>query len=340
MIPIRPELFEFAEPQSVCRLSCTCKTLRSDVRDAKPWGLLARAQLQPPKPRDEADALARVRSHVRRRLLAKALPTTLRALEGLTLQQAIARETPAPVAFTPDRFSDFTFFLRLTDGERLIFEGDFGVSHVSHQSDEEGLVLHLSPRHANLKWMGRADELQQEHVKIALVAVRDHDQAMVSLSHLNICYAAHGRERIYGFSVFGVIRGLAASARSNLQLDALLSVTQDGYVNGLELRPEHHVDTHGAMEADDIGPCDESLFQYLLTYLAGIHNPTARAFVLARIESWFVEAEREMGWGDLQRLAADLAEMEEKIGEGYWGYVSRAKALRVELGMDVTSDEE
>jgi len=94
------------------------------------------------------------------------------------------------------------------------------------------------------------------------------------------------------------------------------------------------------MEADDIGPCDESLFQYLLTYLAGIHNPTARAFVLARIESWFVEAEREMGWGDLQRLAADLAEMEEKIGEGYWGYVSQAKALRVELGMDVTSDEE
>ena len=58
MILLRPELFEFAEPQSVCRLSCTCKTLRSDVRDAKPWGLLARAQLQPPQPRDAAAALA------------------------------------------------------------------------------------------------------------------------------------------------------------------------------------------------------------------------------------------------------------------------------------------
>ena len=336
MIPLRPELFEFAEPQSVCRLSCTCKTLRGDVRDAKPWGLLARAQLQPPKPRDEADALARVRSHVRRRLLAKALPTTLRALEGLTMQQAIAREAPAEVAFTPDAFSDFTYFVRLTDGERLIFEGDFGVNR---ESDEEGLVLHLSPRHANLKWMGRADRLHQEHVKIALVAVRDHDQAMVSLSHLNICYASHGGERTYGFSVFGVIRGLAASARSNLQLDALLSVTQDGYVNGLELRPEHVVNPPGDYEPD-IGPCDESLFQYLLTYLAGIHNPTARAFVLARIESWLVVAERWAGWDDLEALAEDLAYMEEKIGEGYWGYVSQAKALRVELGMDVTSDEE
>ena len=212
MIPLRPELFEFAEPQSVCRLSCTCKTLRSDVRDAKPWGLLAQAQLPPPKPRDEADALARVRLHVRRRLLASASPLTRRVLEGVTLQEAIAREMPTPVAFTPDRFSDFTFFLRLTDGERLIFEGDFGVSR---QSDEEGLVLHLSPRHANLKWMGKADGLYQEHVKIALVAVRDYDQAMVSLSHLHLCYTtSNGGERIYGFSVFGVIRGLARTTVS------------------------------------------------------------------------------------------------------------------------------
>ena len=101
---------------------------------------------------------------------------------------------------------------------------------------------------------------------------------------------------MYDFGVFGVIRGLARTSRSHLELEAHVSVTQDGYVNGLELRPEHIVRTHGAMEADDIGPCDESLFQYLLSYLAGIHDPAARAFVLARIESWFVEAEREAGW--------------------------------------------
>ncbi len=340
MIPLRPELFSFADPKSVCRLSCTCKTLRSDVRDAKPWGLLAQAQLPPPKPRDEADALARVRSHLLRPVVAKALPPTLRALEGLRLQLAMARETPAPVAFTPDRLSDFTYFVRLTDGERLIFEGDFGVNR---QSDEEELVLHLSPRHANLKWMGEADGLEQEHVKIALVAVRDHDQAMVSLSHLNFVaggyWTSDGGEQMYDFGHFGVIRGLIQTARSRLELEAALSVTQDGYVNGLELRPQCVVRPHGDNDPNYYC-CDESLFRHVLSYLAGIYPPNARAFVLARIESWLMGAEREAGWDNLDALAADLAYMEEKIGEGYRGYVSQAKALRVELGMDVTSDEE
>ena len=331
----RPEVIKNADPQSLCRLSCTSKTLRSDLQGIRAWARLAEAQYPPPTPRDDNEA----RSHVRRRLVAKALPSTLRALEGLTLQQAIARETPAPVAFTPDAFSDFTFFLRLTDGERLIFEGDFGVNR---QSDEEELVLHLSPRHANLKWMGKADGLEQEHVKIALVAVRDHDQAMVSLSHLNISYITsyHDGDGLYVFSVFGVIRGLAASARSHLQLEAALFVTQDGYVNRLELRPEHIVHTHRAIAADDIGPCDESLFRHLLSYLAGISPPYARPFVLARIESLFVEAERELGWDDLEALAEDLAEMEEKIGEGFYALVSRAEVLRAELGVDDTSDRE
>ena len=144
---------------------------------------------------------------------------------------------------------------------------------------------------------------------------------------------------MYCFGVFGVIRGLARTARSHLQLEAYVSVTQDGYVNGLELRPEHVVRPHGDSDPDYYS-CDEFLFRHVLSYLAGIHNPTARAFVLARIESWLVGAEREAGWDNLDALAADLAEMEEQIGRGYWGFVSKAKALRVELGMDVTSDEE
>ena len=144
---------------------------------------------------------------------------------------------------------------------------------------------------------------------------------------------------MYCFGVFGVIRGLARTSRSHLELEAHVSVTQDGYVNRLELRPEHVVHPPGDYDPD-IGPCDESLFRHVLSYLAGIYPPYARAFVLARIESLLVEAEREAGWDDLELLAEDLAEMEEKIGEGYSGYVSQAKALRVELGMDVTSDEE
>ena len=217
MIPLRPELFEFAEPQSVCRLSCTCKTLRGDVRDAKPWGLLARAQLQPPKPRDEADALARVRSHVRRRLLAKAEPSTRRVLEGVTLLEALSRPAPAPVAYTPNKVSDFTFFLRLTDGERLIWEGDLG--DLSRQSDEQGLVLHLSLRQLDLQWLGRVD-------KIGLVAIRDADQAMVSLGLYDLDTSGSeldgDGEQQYDFSHRGA---LFSSARSRLELWGGLCVT-------------------------------------------------------------------------------------------------------------------
>ena len=313
MIPLRPEIFEFAEPQSVCRLSCTCKTLRSDVRDAKPWGLLARAQLQPPKPRDEADALARVRSHVRRRLLAKALPTTLRALEGLTLQQAIARETPAPVAFTPDAFSDFTFFLRLDETDpimlwgdnagRLIWEGDLG--DLNLHSDNLGLSLHLSLRHANLKWpWAQANSDYLERVRISLVAIRDEDQAMVSLGRFN-CFGegAHNGGRRYDF-LPNYDLDFVSSSRSHLELGPILWVSQDGYVNGLYLLLDHNIHNpyHGptTLEQEDEAyrreRCDESRYRLVLSYLAGIRHSAARASALATIESWFVEAEREAGW--------------------------------------------
>ena len=313
MIPLRPELFSFADPQSVCRLSCTCKTLRSDVRDAKPWGLLARAQLQPPKPRDEADALARVRSHVRRRLLAKALPTTLRALEGLTLQQAIARETPAPVAFTPDAFSDFTFFLRLDETDpiqlwgdnagRLIWEGDLG--DLNLHSDNLGLSLHLSLRHANLKWpWAQANSDYLERVRISLVAIRDEDQAMVSLGRFN-CFGegAHNGGRRYDF-LPNYDLDFVSSSRSHLELGPILWVSQDGYVNGLYLLLDHNIHNpyHGPttleqeFEAYRRERCDESRYRLVLSYLAGVHHPAARASALATIESWFVEAERGAGW--------------------------------------------
>ena len=295
MIPLRPELFEFAEPQSVCRLSCTCKTLRSDVRDAKPWGLLARAQLQPPKPRDEADALARVRSHVRRRLVAKALPPTLRALEGLTLQQAMVRETPASVAFTPDRLSDFTYFVRLTDGERLIWEGD--LSDSSGLFVVDGRELRLSLRKANLEWMGRAGHVKRG-CKIALVVIRDHDQAMVSLGQFDL-----DRSSKYGLPPYGTCYGfhrstpLFSSARSRLLLTVNLTVAEDATVLYLELRLCHLVQVPQVEDAfRNGGISDNFQFRHVLTHLAGIHHPATRASSSYIIDSWFVAAERRAGW--------------------------------------------
>ncbi len=333
MILLRPELFSFADPKSVCRLSCTGKTLHSDVRDAKPWGLLAQAQLPPPKPRDEADALARVRSHVRRRLLAKAEPSTRRVLEGVTLLEALSRPAPAPAVYTPNELSDFTFFLRLTKGERLIWEGDLG--DLSCQSYEEGLVFHLPLRHANLKWPGRADDdgkvararnvgggFRQSAVdylargevaplKIALVAIRKEDQAMVSLGHFDhdgfVADVDDGE--VYNFSRPSR-RDLFQSARSYVELEVDLRVTQDGYVNRLEVGLLQTT-SYASSEDLDFGTgsqrWNESQLRLMLSYLAGIHDPAARASALATIESWFVEAEQEEGW--------DVVELNHRIDE-------------------------
>ena len=333
MILARPELIKNADPQSLCRLCCTSKTLLIDLQGTKAWARLAEAQLPPPRPRDDDEALARVRSHVRRRLLAKAEPSTRRVLEGVTLLEALSRPAPAPVVYTPNELSDFTFFLRLTDGERLIWEGDLG--DLSCQSYEEGLVLHLPLRHANLKWPGRADDdgkvararnvgggFRQSAVdylargevaplKIALVTIREEDQAMVSLGHFDhdgfVADVDDGE--VYNFSR-PARRDLFQSARSFVEVEVDLCVTHDGYMNGLDLGLLQTT-SYASSEGLDFGTgsqrWNESQLRLMLSYLAGIHDPAARAFVLAKFESWFAEAEQEEGW--------DVVELNHRIEE-------------------------
>lgn len=107
-IPLRPELVEFMSPRSLCRYACASKKLYRDVRDTKAWELLARAQLPRAMRNASSDALSRVRSHVRRRLLADAL----------------SQEKPPPQTFRPNRFEDFTYFVRFEEEGRLNWEGD------------------------------------------------------------------------------------------------------------------------------------------------------------------------------------------------------------------------
>jgi len=324
LILVRPEVIKHADPQSLCRLSRTSKSLHTDLQGTKAWTRLAEAQLPPPTPRDEAEAIARLRPHWRRRLLAKAEPSTRRVLEGVTLLEALSRPAPAPVAYTSNKVSDFTFFLRLTDGERLIWEGDLG--DLSRQSDEQGLVLHLSLRQLDLQWSGRVE-------KIGLVAIRDADQAMVSLGlydfdELGSNLDRIGEEKLYYFCPR---TALFSSAHSALELWPFFFPTQDAHVHRLELRliqSTREPRSSGGDGPQDFGDgpqwCDESRFQHVLSYLAGI-NPLARASALDTIESWFVSAERRAGWlrvelraalaPRLAALAAPLAEVEKDIAQ-------------------------
>ena len=298
MILARPELIKNADPQSLCRLCCTSKTLLIDLQGTKAWARLAEAQLPPPRPRDDDEALARVRSHVRRRLLAKAEPSTRRVLEGVTLLQALSRETPADVAFNLDEFSDFTYFLRLTDCGRLCWEGDLEcIGHGALQAFE-GTGLRLSLRHVDFGWLGPADNDDLEQVQIALVAVRNHDQAMVPLGQFDFHAAWSDSDGDPRNLRFRPRRSLFHSPRSQLNLWPCLSVAQDANDRRLELKLYHVIlpPQQGGPQNTDNG--DESQFRHMLSYLAGI--PAGRASALATIESLFVAAEREPRFGWLE----------------------------------------
>ena len=313
-IPVLSELVKFTHPKELCQLSCASKTLHIDLQGTKAWARLAEAQLPPPTPRDDSEA----RSHVWRREVAKASPHPRRVLEDVTLLEALSRETPAPFEFTRNRFTDFTYFLRLEDSGRLIWEGDLG--DLSRESYEEGQVLHLSLRHANLRWPGRVD-------KIALVAIRDNDQAMVSLGHFNFsALQLDDGEQQYDFLP---IWSLFYSARSHLVLSPTLCVTQDGYVNRLELGLSHIIrEPREVSHTHTIYRCNLSPFRSVLSYLAGIHNPIARASILARIEGCFVAAERRRGWLELEhaRVKAERLARVEALREQDEIDVARAEA--------------
>ena len=114
MIPLRPELIEFMSAESLGRFASTSKAQRVGLRGMNAWRLLAGVQCPPRTTRDalEQDAISRVRSQALRRRLAADL----------------SRSAPsAPRSDRLDqirnRFTDFTYFVRIEDDDELIWEG-------------------------------------------------------------------------------------------------------------------------------------------------------------------------------------------------------------------------
>ena len=267
MIPLLPPLVEFMDPRSLCHYSGTSKTLRKEVRDTKAWALLARAQL-PRKPRDVAsEALSRVKSHVRRRLFADELS------RGTT-----------PVAFRPNRIEEFTFFVRFEEGGRKIWEGD-----LKAEPGTESVWFDLGP----VGWTF----MEAHGVKITMVAIRDEDDAMVSLGHFIFDDIDDSLPSMV-LTDFKSRTALFSSARFDLRPMAILQVVLDSRihnaptVHGLELRLQHFSVEAGNFD-EFLETHDNSHWEHLLSYLAGTHH-LARAPALATIESWHVEAFRRL----------------------------------------------
>ena len=223
MIPLLPPLVEFMDPKSLCHYSGTSKTLRKDVRDTKAWELLAKAQL-PRKTRDAAsDAVSQVKSYVRRRLLADALaletpqPQTFRPnqIEDFTFFVRFFEEDASPTRAAPthrDRYRRRASPspTRPPPRGRVVWEGNLRCDPTVDGFADGFISFDLRPvwdaiRRAE-SWPGMERILKNpvtfgsvdanvnylQRCKITIVAIRDHDGAMVSLGHFtfdNPCQA-------------------------------------------------------------------------------------------------------------------------------------------------------
>ena len=106
-IPLRPELIEFMDPQSLGLMSSVSATLRKDVLESKAWTLMANAHL--PRSAEEAAlaveraAAVRLRSQVLRRRLADSMSRA---------------QTHRLV---PNKLDDFTFFVRFEEDGKVLW---------------------------------------------------------------------------------------------------------------------------------------------------------------------------------------------------------------------------
>jgi len=292
MIPLRPEMVEFLEPQGLCRYTCCSKTARTDVRDTRAWQLLVRAQMQRPRPaRDtiiaaENDAVSIVRPHVRRRLLADALSQ---------------RAQPPTLRATP--LDGFTFFARFEDGGVLIWEGDLDCIASGHwemsidlsdvwsetKASWDGMVEFLSriPRNDSF------DESLMRRIKITIVAIRVSDQAMVSLGcyrldDYNTLTIGEGNQQ-YSFKS---TRRLISFLYFYLKPEMTLQVVHDDAGSAISLAAMDlelmHYSVYNAATEEYIDQRTEEEYRYVLTYLAGVHHVTGE-HARATMQGWHDE---------------------------------------------------
>ncbi len=314
MIPLRPELIEFMSVESLGRFTRCSKTLSTHLREMNAWRLLAAVQC-PPRlvwqkysliqgpPRTtcvalEEDAISRVRSQVLRRRLAAKLSCSAPHLPRHVINQST------------NKFTDFTYFLRLEEDGHLIWEGDLHAcpscceSHPS--SGDECLELCVSePLLARMdSWEGMVDYLSKipvddnhddtfiEGLKISVVAVREADSAMIALG----CFTfdepvgtVGDARQPYFFKSQSRLCSLRASAASefhykpSLMFELMHGSDGSGHLSRIKLYMAQY---RNYSFVDDICVHD---FQLLLTHLAGVHHldrETLRMRLLRRAQSY------------------------------------------------------
>ena len=174
---LRPELFPFLSASSLGALSTCAADVRGLLLDGGAWRKLAQSRdvaLLSPARALELEAIARLKSQQRRRWLAT----------HFTDQQPVM--TKATQMARPD--AGFTYFVRVVDGGRMLWEGDV---KGEHRGQSVSLDLSRFWSDVSESWDAMRDFLSVLIVDGAdpdprvfrrlvfyVVAVRDNDQAM------------------------------------------------------------------------------------------------------------------------------------------------------------------
>ena len=277
-IPLRPELVEFMDVKSLCQYQSCSKACGKDVREANAWSLLAGVQApRSVKEALESDALSRVRSQTRRRLLADALAKPSQS-------------------FRPSQFRDFTFFVRIADGGRVIWEGDLqaannidiSLTNVTADIERSGACPKLIDFLAKMNTTETEDEYALRGLTMTMIAIRDVDQAMVSIGKYEFEDHIEGdgdpdqkflftcREPLFAVKGFNFEPELYLETRHNSDGDGELISLRLG-VDCISTKAE--IDRY-------VGDLGNAQIRYLLTYLAGVPRQSIRDDALRTIEGW------------------------------------------------------
>ena len=278
-IPLRPELIEFMDPQSLGLMSCVSATLRKDVLDAKAWELMANAQ----KLRSahdaalaaERDAVARVKSQVLRRRLADSMSRA---------------QTHRLV---PNKLDDFTFFVRFEEDGKVLWEGDVAVAgfHTNLPVSRRKFVqLSMSEAWSAIKDRGSFIEIPDDaddywdRVQITLIVIRNEDQAMIPLGSFRF-------DSDPGDPSFHSSQALYQTEQFEILLELFVNV-DNSELNSLELSVEIHDRTSGAAARhltwlDDL---TKEQLEFLFTFFAGAYNYRSQPYVFATFGDWYNDA--------------------------------------------------
>ena len=275
MIPLRPELIEFMSAESLGRFASTSKAQRTEAREMNAWRLLAGVQCPPRTTRDalEQDAISRMRSQALRRRLAADLSRSAPNPPRLEERDQIS-----------NKFTDFTYFLRLEEDGHLIWEGDLHACPSCCEGDSAcRLELCVSePLLARMdSWEGMVDYLSKipvdhnhddsfiESLKISVVAVREADSAMIALGCFTfdepVGTMGDARQPCF-FKSQSRLCSLRASAASDFHYKPSLMLD---LMHGSDQIKLYMAQYRNYSFVDDICVYD---FQLLLTHLAGVNH--------------------------------------------------------------------